>query len=169
MSNSAPSVVLIIKACDDLFSFVTAEINIISVNILDDIWAISCLCFQIVQASLCKHMGKPNWTSRWQFFLSLSPTQTNLNIATRLKTVLHMICGWVVALMRRGLKRCFQEFGDRKCSVATWIQVTLYETSQQVRYPDVAHLYRAQILSFYSHDLVFSLYFHGTGCSTQDQ
>ena len=76
----------------------------------------------------------------------------------------------VVALMGRCLKLFFQEFGDRKMfSVATIIQVTLYETSQQVRYPDIAHLYRAHILGFYSHNLVFSLYFHGAGCSPHDQ
>lgn len=54
-------------------------------------------------------------------------------------------------------------------SVVTIIQATLYEASQQVRYSDIAHLHRAQILCFYSHNLVFSLYFHGTSGSTQDQ
>ncbi|TNN73458.1 hypothetical protein EYF80_016248 [Liparis tanakae] len=38
-----------------------------------------------------------------------------------------------------------------------------------VRYPEIAHLHRAHILSLYSHDLIFSLHFHGTRRSTQDQ
>jgi len=53
--------------------------------------------------------------------------------------------------------------------MAPMINVTLDEASQQVRYPDIAHLHRAHILSLYSHDLIFSLHFHGTRCSTQDQ